>query len=508
MINKRKATGYGMAGLLIAALVLSGCSNNANENKTSNEGPSSSNSASAGGDPSTTPDKLEPVTLTWHYMQPKAQSDLKTVEDEVNKITQAKINATIKLEPFDGGEYEDRMNTIVSAGDNFDIAFTANWIFDYSNNASKGAFVSLDELLDQYGPHLKTMMPDWMWSDTKVQDKIYGVPTYQIAAKSVGILLQKRFVDKYSLDLSTIRKFEDLEPFFAQLKANEPDIVPWGSRNFFSGKLYGYDDDTVAKVRVGDTTNTIVDYAFTPEYESYLQLARSWYEKGYIHPDIATMKNPEEELFNKGVVAAAFDPTSKPGVEVEERAKWGNNDLVSVRLTEPSFTGVTSGLNAISRTSKNPERALMFLDLVNSDSELYNLITYGIEGKHYAKTGDNAIRIDFDSGYAPDFPWVMGSVFNGYLLEGQPADTWDQTKKMNESAKVSPYFGFTFNEEPVQTEIASTDAVLDKYGIGLESGTLDPDKYLAEFRDKLKKAGSEKLLQEKQNQLNEWLKSH
>jgi len=500
---KRKAAGYVMAGLMIAAVALSGCSDGTKVNAPTSASPSSA----ASGEGGAAPDRLEPVTLIWHYFQPKAQPDLQLVEDAVNEITQTKINATIKLQPFDGGEYEDKMNTIVSAGDNFDIAFTANWMFNYSNNANKGAFVPLDELIERHGPHLKTMMPEWMWEDTKVQGQIYGVPTYQIAAKSVGILLQKRFVDKYKLDLGTIRKYEDLEPFFAQLKENEPDIVPWGTRNFFSGSLYGFDDDTAAKVRVGDSSNTIVDYAFTPEYEAYLRLARSWYEKGYIHPDIATMKNPEEELLNKGLVAAALDPTSKPGGEVEERAKWGNNELVSVRLTEPTFTGVTSGLNAISRTSKNPERALMFLDLVNSDSELYNLLSYGIEGKHYAVTGPNAIRIDASSGYAPNVPWVMGSVFNGYLLEGQAPDTWERTKQMNESAKVSSYFGFTFNEEPVLTEIASNDAVWDKYGAGLESGTLDPDKYLPELRDKLKQAGSEKLLLEKQNQLNEWLKS-
>ncbi|QGQ99257.1 DUF3502 domain-containing protein [Paenibacillus psychroresistens] len=507
--------------MLCFTLVLSGCTKKAatDDAVTTSMAPTATAVATATAAPSAAPavetaapteaPQLESVTLTWHYPQPNAQADLKAVEEAVNKITQDKIKATIKLEPFDFGEYEDKMNTIVSASDDFDIAFTANWLFDYSSNASKGAFVALDDpatnLLAQYGTDLVPLMPELMWNDTKINGKMYGIPSYQIAAKATGVLVQKQFADKYKLDLSSLHKYEDLEPFLEQIKQNEKGIVPWGNAQFFTGAIYGFDDTTPATIRQNDSTYTVVDIAFTTEYEQYLKLARSWYQKGYIHPDIATMKNPEEELLGKGKVAAAFDPTSKPGVEAEEKESWGGNELVAHRITEPMFTGATSGLNAISRTSKNPERAIMFLNLVNSDKDLYNLLSFGIENKHYTKVGENTIKVLHDNGYAPDTNWVIGDVFNGYLQEGQPADTWELTKQLNLSAKASPLLGFSFNEEPVQTELANVDAVAEKYAIGLESGTLETDKYLAEYRKKLKSAGSEKIVEEKQKQLNAWL---
>ena len=37
----------------------------------------------------------------------------------------------------------------------------------------------------------------------------------------------------------------------------------------------------------------------------------------------------------------------------------------------------------IGKNSKNPEKALKFIELINTNEELYNLICFGIEGKHY-----------------------------------------------------------------------------------------------------------------------------
>jgi putative aldouronate transport system substrate-binding protein len=50
--------------------------------------------------------------------------------------------------------------------------------------------------------------------------------------------------------------------------------------------------------------------------------------------------------------------------------------------------------------------------------------------------------------------------------------------------------------------------VKDQYKVGLETGTLDPDKYLPEFISKLKASGIEKIIAEKHKQLDEWAKSN
>ena len=92
-----------------------------------------------------------------------------------------------------------------------------------------------------------------------------------------------------------------------------------------------------------------------------------------------------------------------------------------------------------------------------------------------------------------------------HILKGQPLDVWERTITLNETAKTSNLLGFVFDPAPVNTEIAQCSAVIDEFGPGLWTGSIDPEKYLPELNSKLKAAGSEKIIAEKQKQINEWL---
>ena len=51
---------------------------------------------------------------------------------------------------------------------------------------------------------------------------------------------------------------------------------------------------------------------------------------------------------------------------------------------------ISNGM-AVGRNSKNPERALMFMELCYQDEELYDLINYGLEGVTYIQNEDGTI---------------------------------------------------------------------------------------------------------------------
>ncbi|MDG0792128.1 ABC transporter substrate-binding protein [Cohnella ginsengisoli] len=496
------------------ALTAAGCGNgnNNNDHASASASPSGSASASPSASASASPSassaspsassELPPVELTWYYPQNAANADLQLVNDAVNKITKEKINATVKLNPFDFGTYEQKMNTMTAAGEKMDIVWTSSWWFKFDQNQLKGAFLPLDDLLKTSGQKLYDSLDKKFWDDATLQGKIYAVPNFQFSAQRASVVIQKRFIDKYKLDTSTIKKMEDLEPFLKQIKEGEPGITPFGTwKGFYTALLYGI--DTKVPVYYDDPTNTVLPDV-TDEMRANYALAHSWYTKGYINQDAATLKSAAD-VYNKGTTAVWFDWTGKPGSEVEYKAADGGNDVVLVPLGEPVFTGAASTLNAISRTSENPERAMMFLELVNTDKELYNTLVYGIEGKHYTKTTGNFIKIDQNAGYFTNTDWIFGNITNEYLPEGSPADKIEQTIKMNNEARVSKYNGFVFNGEAVKTEIANVNAVNGEYAASLGSGTLDPAKYLPIYEEKLKKAGAEKIRAEKQKQLNEWL---
>ena len=98
----------------------------------------------------------------------------------------------------------------------------------------------------------------------------------------------------------------------------------------------------------------------------------------------------------------------------------------------------------------------------------------------------------------------MGNQFITYVWVGDDLDIWEQLDHFNKTAIVSKAMGFTFNAEPVKTEYAACSAVLEQYRCALESGAMEPESTLEQFNDALYNAGLQTIIDEKQNQLNEW----
>lgn len=477
-----------------------------------------SNNGNAGDTPSaeqTEPaaSKLDPVELSWYYPQWSTQSDTQEVEAAINKITEQKINAKIKLMPTDGGSYEQKLNTMVAANEKFDIAWTSFWMFNYAQNARRGAFVELGPLLEKNAPELQKLLPDLVWEALKVDGKVYGILNYQTITNKEGFLIQKRFADKYGLDTSAIKSIKDIEPFLEQIKANEPDIIPFGMTrggNFENMKttynnIEYISNEAIVGIYRDDASLKVMDVVQSPEYKEYLNLMHDWYAKGLINKDAPTVKALDDRK-KAGQIAVSFHNVLKPGREVEEKNASGGLDIVLVPTSEP-FVGtntIIQSMQAISQTSKNPERALMFLNLLNTDKELLNLISYGIEGKHYTRISADTIKMNDNSGYNPNTSWVFGNTFLVDMQEGQDPQVLELTQKENNEAKSSPILGFTFDPEPVQTEIANIQAVNDEYGPPLNTGAADVEQKLAEYIEKRKKAGIEKVVAEVQKQLDEW----
>ncbi|MGG4049983.1 extracellular solute-binding protein, partial [Paenibacillus favisporus] len=148
---------------------------------------------------------------TWYYPLSQLQPDQQKVQDEVNKIVKEKINATVKLMPVSIGDYVQKMNTVLAAGEKFDILWTG-YMLKPEELVRKGAIQPLDDLLNQYAPELKSDVPQVMWDGLSVDGKIYGIPNQQINGSRYGFIVLKELADKYKLDTTKIKKIEDIEP--------------------------------------------------------------------------------------------------------------------------------------------------------------------------------------------------------------------------------------------------------------------------------------------------------
>lgn len=153
---------------------------------------------------------------------------------------------------------------------------------------------------------------------------------------------------------------------------------------------------------------------------------------------------------------------------------------------------------------------MKFLNLLYSDPVLINLLNYGIEGQHYVKTDvDNVITfpegVDMtNSGYAMFDGWQRGNQLLSYVWEGDEPTLYEELDAFNKSALRSKAFGFVFDSSKVKTEAASIANVTAQYRTALENGTLDIDENLPKFQAALKEAGIDRVIEEKQAQLDAW----
>lgn len=461
---------------------------------------------------STNPADLKPVELIWYLPESAIPADLKTVEEEVNKITRAKINATVKLNVVAFGDYTQKMNTVVASGEKADLIWTSNWNFDYVQNQSKGAFLALDDLIDKYAPDVKKSMPQFVWDATKIAGKIYGVPNYQTVTNTEGFIVLKEIADKYKLDLSKLKKLNDIEPMLAQVKAGEKAdfVYPLYRLGNFGNMARMYNLEpiiaNIAFINLKDP-NKVLSVFDTPEYMDYINTVRGWYLKGYINQDAATLK-ALTDLQKSGKVLFGYHNALKPGGEAETKVQMGGRDVIYGKTTE-TYAGtntIITTMQAINAKSANPERAMMLVNLVNTDETLYNLMKLGVEGKHYTKNADGSAKIIKDGGYAMA-DWTIGNVFKGLILEGKDPKVAEATRKENEGAKPSPIMGFKFQPGAVSAEISNVTALIDEYGPGFNTGTVEAKDKMTEYKDKLKKAGIDKIIAEVQKQLDEWKKT-
>lgn len=475
---------------LLFTLMLTGCG------KEKEQASSDTSSTTTTSSESSSSEKLDPVKLTWCLINSE-QKDLDTVEKDINAYLQEKLNTTLKLEVYDWGQYDQKMQLKIAGGEDFDLCFTTfSWVNKFQQNVSKGAFLPLDDLLEKYGQNIKNTIPEKYINMAKVNGKVYAVPNYQITAMAKSIYFKKELVDKYNFDYKSVTKMEDLEPFLEQIVNNEKGITPININKLWEGSAYVYSKgygvkipDQVGPIEIYEDGKGGYIYSDQPNetYKNYLRLMRKWYLKGYIRKDAASIET-DDPYMKAGKDAVMIGGTYKPGEEVEMSNKYGY-PIVSQRVTEPIVQPGASlaACTTISATSKNPERAMMLMDLVNSDKELFNKMIFGIKDKHYTQIDENTVEPIKDSGYQLA-AWELGNQFNSFYMKGQTPGTWEETIKFNDSAELSPMakINFIFDTEPVKTEWAKLQAITDEFMPGLTTGTVDPDEYLAKMYEKQK----------------------
>ena len=441
--------------------------------------------------------------LVW-YMIGTPQPDQAKVMEEVNKYTKEKIGVTIDLRMVDWGDYGQKMQVITSSGEPYDLAFAS----DYAINAQKGAYLEItDEMLDKNAKELKEAINPLFLEGASINGKLYGIPANKEVGQQMGWAYNVEMAKKAGVDMSNVKTLEDLGPVLEKVKAKNPDLkMPMAAgANFMPYMPYDLllGENLPFAISLEGDTKKIVNLYEQEDVKKTLNTLRDFYKKGYIHSQAATDTDPHEmSVQNWFVRKEQYAPGAKE--------MWSSNAGYEIGYTpmhDPLTinNSVTGSVMSISATSQHPDEALKFLNLLNTDEYLRNLIDRGIEGVHYKTNEDKTItKTEEAKGY--NMPsWALGNVLITKSFDTDPKDRIEQYEEFNKSAVASPTLGFYVDTTEISNEVANISNIVQEFKSPLFTGSVDTDKYLNELNKKLDAAGIDKVMENIQAQYDKWM---
>jgi putative aldouronate transport system substrate-binding protein len=444
----------------------------------------------------------EPVTISWYIRKPEPKN-FDAVMEKLNERLNEKLNVTLDLKCLEPAVWKQKMPLFYAAGEEMDLTWAASWGgFKFVPEVMKGAFIELDDKLMENLKETKELIPQTIWDGIKVNGKQYSAPNYQITVTQFGINVRKDLVEKYNMDVESLKTIDGLRAAFEIIKENEPNVIPCVfAKNLIHTSYFSRTDEGIYKTSTNPQFEIDVNTlkVAPPDMEAY-KVAREFFEKGYYSPDALTIEHEGEE-FKKGKYFCSFS-TYKPGGSADQSLSIGF-EVINIPITEPILGNSFGTMTALPKTSRNPEKALQMWNLFNIDEELFNMLVYGLEGQDYVKTGENRIE-PIENGYSLP-AWMLGNQFTAYLLPGQPDDVWQETIRLNEIAKPNPLNGFVMDVSDLKVEVANIQAVGEEFDKILKNGLADVEETIARKNKKMKEAGYEKVVAAVEKQLAQWM---
>lgn len=483
----------------------------------------------------------EQVRLKWIMAGQGMQQDSQKVWNYFNEQLQEYMpGVAVDFEAVSFADYSEKWQLICAAGETADIAWTG-YAFSIPDQVAKGAYMKLDDLLDQYAPDLKNEIPQWAWDLGTCNGNIYVLPIMQQYAAKSALMAPKELTDKY-MNVEKIQatskngfftsqeNYDAVEEYLEALKADGKigkGIYP----NYLASSRHSTNDEyfwdspvtNVFVYQKEDGTFDAVNDCDMENVKLCFKNMADWYQKGYIIQDILTDKNMDSYFGQpNGIVL-----TTSQVLEGEEERKTEQYGM-PVKLIESGaekqfkiLSGSCKTGLAIPNTSEHPKEAIELLQLLNTPKgkDLLNILIYGIEGEHYEFIGENRIKTFDYSGSSPKSTskygvdkWAVGNTYYSYETTDNPEGWNEYIKEVNEeaSSNVSPIMGFTFDQEPVKIELAQINAIKSQYEPVLIAGAkgADWEAYFNEYVKKLDTANQDKVRDEVIKQLNEWAKKN
>ncbi|NLT15755.1 MAG: ABC transporter substrate-binding protein [Clostridiales bacterium] len=521
-----------LLALVLTLALFSGCGGNQNT-PSSSPAPGSPADASAGSAaPAGEPQKVIMYMLSFNRIPDDYSKVMNAVNDYIAK-TYPTANVQLDMKLLGIAEYQEKVTMALQSGTPMDIFVPLGLQQAIAQNQT----ADITAAVEQYGKEMTEILKKDFSSDpyavTSKDGKIYGVPVNKAYVLSPTFIFDKDIFAKTGLSKDDIKSIWDLDKVFAVVKEQNPDIYPYSTINAAESviqMIINYEqkidmlgssylgNSIIPGVAIGSDPKVVNLYS-TDIYKKYIDLMHSWYEKGYMPMDVSTSTAQATELMKAGRLFSTYggyaDGTGGPTVGTLWSFLLGKNIDGKQIATPYVDTSATSLAMCVSSKSANPEAAVKFLNILYTDEFVINTLLYGIEGEDYVKVSEHVIALP--EGLTPDTVGYTAALTSGVM--GSNSLMWVNTSEedyasvqkaiaMNATSEKSPFFGFVFDPTNVMNEMTALSNVASQYLPGLQCGSSDPAEVLPQFIKALEDAGIDKVIAEKQTQLDAWIKAN
>jgi putative aldouronate transport system substrate-binding protein len=554
-IMKKRTICLLLAMIMVLSIVLAGCSKTA-ETPAADETPATTEPAETT-DNTETPEApeetaepaLEQKTIQLMITGAGKQANSDKVWAAFNEQLQQYVpNTTVEFIDVPFEEYSEKFSQVLASGEGVDLAWTG-WLINKPQNIADGNLMPLDDLLAEYGQGIVDILGEEVVEIHRnaADGKLYYLPSWQglcgerrgwLVVTEIAELAGDTWIEDTEAALNKWRNnYTGIEDFQAVLDqatkylaaAKEAGKLGAGinTGRAFGWSMYNgmYSFLGVGGAEIGitycDGTFTVKDGVAGEHYKLYAKTMADWYKEGYIRSDImsvdtSTLTTPKNGEITDTTYVFSCDPYLTEADQEAAIADAGM-DMTYLPIEENAYLilgGDTS--YAIPYCADEPERAMMVLNAIYSQPDLYNTLIYGIEGEDYTKNADGTITTSYvgasptaDDSYGIQ-RWIIGSCKNALINNGTDPNYYADLEALEETARVNPFLNFTFDRTNVEGICASILNVYYEYGPQLDNGVAGDNweelynNYMAARKD----AGIEELVTEFQNQLNAYIEAN
>lgn len=308
---------------------------------------------------------------------------------------------------------------------------------NYYKLATEGKLYALDSALNIDAIELTTCINTTLFTASKVNGKSYGIPVNTAVGVSSYMVFDKELLNKYNINIDTIKTMEDLQGYLQILAENEPDVVPLKNVIDSAHDRYLFNNGFPAVVNNKTLSNAYAD----EKIKNYFALIAKYNNFGYF-------ANANGEANEDSRYAVRIETGDIDDIQRE----LGTDAYEYVRYTKPIATNDSAVENIFcvnSRVDPDEFKHIMtILEEINTDAQLLNLLTYGVEGLHYKLNDEGQVeRTDVMDGDV-NKPYIVnpshiGNCFIAYTLAGENPNKWQSQIDQNKDAVASPSLGFT-----------------------------------------------------------------